>query len=66
MESTIDVEIDEPDNSNDTETLIENTARRMSDQEIETLPNVSVTFEEVGRPIRAVNIPLSKLLNYFC
>ena len=40
--------------------MIENTPKRMSDYEVETLPSVSGISEEVARQIKAVTDPLSQ------
>ena len=52
------VETDEIDTSTETESLMENTPKTMSDYEVETLPSVSGMSEEVARQIKAVTDPL--------
>ena len=48
MKKTVAVDTEETDSSTETESLIENTLRRMSDHEVETSPSVSITSEEVA------------------
>ena len=60
MERTVSDQTDEIDSITETESLIENTLRSMSDHEVETSPSVSVTPEEVARQIKAVTDPLSQ------
>ena len=62
MERTISVETEDIGSSTETESLIENTPRKMSEYEIEASPSVSVTFAEAFRQIRAVTDPLSPQL----
>ena len=58
MKRFIVIETDEIESSTETESLINNTTRRMSDHEIENSSSVSVTSEEVDQQIRAVTYPL--------
>ena len=53
--------VDETDDSEtETESLIENTPRKMSSYDIENSSNVSDTSEELSRQIRAVTDPSRK------
>ena len=52
MKKTVAVETEETDNCNETESLIENNPRKMSDHEIEASPTAFVTSEEVSLQIK--------------
>ena len=66
MKRTVAVETDDIDSSTETESLIENIPRMMSDHEIEASASVSVTSGEVARQIKAVTDPLSQQLAHLC
>ena len=62
MKRYVAVETEETDSSTETESLTENTPRRMSYHKIETSSSASVRSEEVARQIKAVTDPLTQQL----
>ena len=63
MGTTSGVETDDIDSSAETESLLENTPRRVSEHEIETSTSVFVTSEQIARQIRTVTDPLSRTIS---
>ena len=66
MKKAVAIETDEIDSSTETESLITNTPRRLSDHEKETSPSVSFMSEEVARQIKSVANPLIQKLAHLC
>ena len=66
MKKSRAVETEETDKSNETGSLIENTKRNMSYQEVETSTRVSGTSQEVARQMKAVTDPPTQHLSQLC
>ena len=66
MKKSVAAKMEETDSSTETESLLENTPRRMSDPETFTAPSVSITFEKVARQIKAVTDPVTQQLAQIC
>ena len=66
MKKTLGVETEDIDSGTETESLIDNTRRRMSDHKLDTSRSVSITSEEVARQIKAVTDPLLQQLAHIC
>ena len=66
MKRAVAVEIDETDSSTETESLIKNTPRKLSDHKVETSPSVSVTSEKFVCQIKAVTDSLTQQLAHLC
>ena len=66
MQRSVAVETEKTDKGTETENLIENTPRRMSNYEKKASQNASVTTDEFARQIKAVIDPLAKQLAHLC
>ena len=66
MNRSVAVESEERDSNPETEGLIENTLRRMSDHEVGISPSASLTSEENARQITVVTDPLTQQLAHLC
>ena len=66
MKRIIGVETDDLDSRTETESLVKNTSKRLSDHKIETSPSVKIMSEEVARQIRTQTDPLSHQIAHFC
>ena len=63
MKSSVTIETEENDSSTKTESLREQTPRRISDPENETTsPSESITFEKVACQIKSLTDPLTQQL----